>query len=220
MSTPPLWQLPRSIYSYPRIAFNVEHIHIIKDRCGLTPSYQTEVGLVYLGGGVAGSRCRGLLPRHWGQKPGAGCDIKNEQVIEELVEVASSEDVENVGIQKVDHGMAGSWGRDCDWSLFIVKDLVPDLICKVEEVHVIEKICEVGTSHYPHLLACRVSLLNYFKRNSWAGTWLKFLSFIREHQYFHFEMTGIAYNLLKEKNCSTWIAWRIRKVNIWKVVKE
>jgi hypothetical protein len=88
------------------------------------------------------------------------------------MEVASSENIEDIRLRKVDHSVACSWGWNRYWSLLIVEGLVPHLICKVEIVHVIEKICEVGTSHYPHLLTFRVSLLYYFKGYSWAWPWL------------------------------------------------
>ena len=172
MPTPPLWQLASCIDSDPGVALYVEQIDVVEDRGGLATANQTKVRLVYFGGGVTRSGGRWLLPRDWGQKPGASGDVKNEEIIEELMEIASSENIEHIGLGKVDHGMAGSRSWDCYWTLFIVEDLVPHLICKVEEVHVIEKICEVWASHNPHLLGLRVSFLYYFKRNSWAGPWL------------------------------------------------
>lgn len=172
MPAPPLRQLASRIYSDPHIAFDVEQIHIIEDRGGLPSSYQTKVGFVDFCGSMTRSRCRRLLSGHWRQKPGSGCNVKNKEVVEELMEVASTENIENIRLCKVDHCMAGSRGWDRYWSLFIVKDLVPHLSCEVKEVHIIEKVCEIGTSHNPHLLARRVSLLNYFKSYSWAGPWL------------------------------------------------
>jgi hypothetical protein len=79
--------------SDPSVLVHVEKVDI-HENCGrLAPAYETEMRLIYLGGGVSGSRGRRWLPGHRWQDPGSSSNIKYEHVIEELVDVSSAKDI-------------------------------------------------------------------------------------------------------------------------------
>ncbi len=140
-------------------------------------------------GSMACSWCGWFLPGDWRKEPGSCCNVKNEEIVEELMEVASSEDIKNMLFWEVDHCMASSRGWYGDRTLVIVDNLVPQLLWKVEVVHVIEKVCEIGASHYPHLMRLGINLFNDFKSNRRAGAGLNLFSFIWKLKHFHFQMT-------------------------------
>jgi len=94
VATAPVGVLARWVDSNPSVQVNVEQVDVHKNSCWLATTNHTKVRLIHSCSCVACSWSRWLLSGHRWQEPAPRCDIENEHIIKELVNVPSGEHIE------------------------------------------------------------------------------------------------------------------------------
>lgn len=141
----------------PSVFFNVIEIDVVKDSGGLSSPDHTKMLIVNFGCCVARTRGRGLFALYVGgrQDPRLCRYVEDEHIVKELMKVAAAKHVKTAFrplLGEVNERMTGAWRGYGHGSLFIIGHLVPAHLLKIEIVHVIVELGQVGAPKDPHLV--------------------------------------------------------------------